>query len=509
MQSIEMPRARHYARGTFPKWAQVLIVIVLAIVAGVLAGTQSPSTTAVVVALTAMSVFAVITPTAALLLLLILAPLRTLIETEAPGLIPIEIGQLLIVFMLLAWGLNRVANGQPVLRLRWSPVFLPFSLYFVIISLNGFTALSISAWLTEWLKWGIMMILIVLVADEGRWEWLIFGLVTAGIGNAVVGFYIFFGGSGALHLLISELPFAAFRAFGTFGQPNPFGGFLGLLAPLSLGAALGYGLHSITHRHPLNRQMRWRSIGPALFYATSFVILAAGVVASWSRGAWLGLGIAMLLFFVAIPQKWWQSLTLLIITLGSALILWNSGLLPGSIVARVNSATAEIFTPSEVRGVDITPANYAIVERLAHWQAALNMAQFNPLMGVGFGNYETAYARYRLMNWNEALGHAHNYYLNVFAETGMIGLLGYLILWLAVLWISWRSRRHPDVVARFVIVGLVGTWTYLAAHSLTDKLYVNNIFLHIGIMLGILVVLHRQTINAVGMRFQSKWHNQT
>lgn len=481
-----------------------LFFVIVAVVVGVLTGTQSTTTGAAIVAIIAMVMFAFITPTAALVTLLILAPLRTLIETEAPGLIPLEIGQLLIALTVVSWGMSRIAAGKQLIRLRWSPLYVPFGLFFAIISLNVFAATSTGAWLTEWLKWAIMFVLIVLVVDEGRWEWLIFGLVMAGVGNALIGFYIFFGGSGALHLYINELPFTAFRAFGTFGQPNPFGGFLGLIAPLALGAALGYGQHTITcfrQRHSLSGNQRpWHSLGLALIYFVAFVILSAGVIASWSRGAWLGLFIALVFVFVAIPRKWWHSLALLVVTVSVAFILWNSGLLPGSIVARINSATAEIFTPSEVRGVDITAANYAIVERLAHWQAALNMAQFNPWMGVGFGNYETTYAQYRLINWDEALGHAHNYYLNVFAETGMIGLLGYLILWLAVLWISWHSRRHPDSVARFVIVGLVGTWVYLAAHSLTDKLYVNNIFLHLGIMLGILVVLHRQTTNPIRVR---------
>ncbi len=49
--------------------------------------------------------------------------------------------------------------------------------------------------------------------------------------NALIGLYEFFGGSGALVLLIDN---RFSRAFGTFGQPNPFGGFMGLLAPVAL-----------------------------------------------------------------------------------------------------------------------------------------------------------------------------------------------------------------------------------------------------------------------------------
>ena len=121
----------------------------------------------------------------------------------------------------------------------------------------------------------------------------------------------------------------------------------------------------------------------------------------------------------------------------------------------------------------------------------------NPWLGVGFGNYEIAYPQYDLLNWPLAQGHAHNYYLNVFAEAGIIGLVAYVTMWLTVIVITWRARRHPDPLARFIVVGLFGTWTYLAVHSLTDNLYVNNLFLHLGVMLGILAVLHRIEIHCV------------
>jgi O-antigen ligase len=55
------------------------------------------------------------------------------------------------------------------------------------------------------------------------------------------------------------------------------------------------------------------------------------------------------------------------------------------------------------------------------------MARQRPALGVGFGNYEAAYPQYRLMSWPFALGHAHNYYLNLLSETGVAGLAAYLL----------------------------------------------------------------------------------
>ena len=276
---------------------------------------------------------------------------------------------------------------------------------------------------------------------------------------------------------------------------------MGLLAPIALMAAFGYGYRLWT---------RWRSQRGScsrsaaalrqLLRAGGGIVdrrrdTSRGVAAHgsasrrrWSRCCWrcrANGGTASAADRLAVIRGWHCS--------------GSSGRLPASVVSRIESVTDEIVAFSDVRGVDITPENYANVERLAHWQAALNMAQANPWLGVGFGNYEIAYPHYNLLNWQLALGHAHNYYLNVFAEAGMIGLVGYLALWVSVMVMTWRARRHPDPLARLIVVGLFGTWTYLAVHSLTDNLYVNNLFLHLGVMLGVLAVLHRCSMREDGM----------
>jgi O-antigen ligase len=147
------------------------------------------------------------------------------------------------------------------------------------------------------------------------------------------------------------------------------------------------------------------------------------------------------------------------------------------------------FALGDVRGVDINDANYAVLERLAHWQAAAEMARDDLWTGVGFGNYAAAYSRYALINWPDALGHAHNYYLNLLAEIGLPGLLAYLLLWLAVAWQTIRAARRLAWPERGIAVGLLAAWAALAVHHLVDKLYVNNIYVHLGAMLALLQLL--------------------
>lgn len=170
---------------------------------------------------------------------------------------------------------------------------------------------------------------------------------------------------------------------------------------------------------------------------------------------------------------------------GVLLGAWQTDLLPASVSNRLVSFAGDVRF-GDVRGVDINDANYSVLERLAHWQSALDMANDNPVLGVGFGNYESAYADYALINWPYPLGHAHNYYLNILAETGVAGALAYLIFWGAVIWQSVGLVRRVDWPVRGVVLGLLAAWVTLSAHHLLDKLYVNNLYFHLGAMLGVL-----------------------
>jgi putative inorganic carbon (HCO3(-)) transporter len=147
----------------------------------------------------------------------------------------------------------------------------------------------------------------------------------------------------------------------------------------------------------------------------------------------------------------------------------------------------------DVRGVPINDANYALIERQAHWQVALNMLTEHPWTGVGFSNYQPVYEQYRLLNWPMPLGHAHNIYLNVAAETGVIGLGLYLLLWMSIFGLTFLTIRRAHGVERAIVIGLLGTWVYLGTHMLVDNLYVNNTHLLIAVLLGLLSVVYQHT----------------
>lgn len=206
----------------------------------------------------------------------------------------------------------------------------------------------------------------------------------------------------------------------------------------------------------------------------------------------MGFGAATLAMAAALPRRTLWSAILVAALAVAGVGLYVSGRLPASFTHRLTSFVQDIRL-EDVRGVPINDANYAVVERLAHWQAAFSMVRHRLWTGVGLGCYEAAYPTFALINWPIALGHAHNIYLNLWAETGLLGLTAYLILWGAVFWQTWLVTRRARGLARGIGVGLLGVWTHVTVHHLLDNLFVNNVHLHLGVLLGLGAFVIQQT----------------
>ena len=116
----------------------------------------------------------------------------------------------------------------------------------------------------------------------------------------------------------------------------------------------------------------------------------------------------------------------------------------------------------------------------------------NFLLGVGIGNYVPTYPAYALPGWKDALGHAHNYYLHIAAETGLVGLAAYLFLLGASFRHGWSAVRSLTGAYQGVALGVLGVLTAFATHSLFDNLYVHGMNMHLAMLLGLLIVFHRR-----------------
>ncbi len=94
--------------------------------------------------------------------------------------------------------------------------------------------------------------------------------------------------------------------------------------------------------------------------------------------------------------------------------------------------------------------------RLLFWGVALEMFRAHPLRGVGANNYEVAFPEARaqfserhanstkLVEMNEGFlaQRAHNEYLQILAELGVVGLAAFMAFGTGLMWAAWRALKY-------------------------------------------------------------------
>ncbi len=511
-----------------------LLALALALAAGLLLIRLTPLGGLLFVVLAVGGVATLIEPLAGLAAALFLGPLWAYLRAEVPQ-VPAQIAQVFVVLTLAVW----LARGLARRDLRFPhplgehegshegehegnhrgnhkglPLLLPLLVFLGAALLSLWDAVELPVYgVPEFIKWVQILLIFLFVSDHltsQRLPWLLSVLLVAGLFQAGIGIWQFgLRGEGPEHFAILVLGERFYRAYGTFEQPNPYAGYIGITLSLAIGilgnwytgklgnwytGKLGnWYTGKLGKRRPTHQSTNlpiYQSTG--LLIASAALIMLTALAMSWSRGAWLGFGAAALVMAVALPRRARWGVLLVAVLLVGGLGLYAAGLLPAPVVARLTDFAQDVRF-EDVRGVGINNANFAVIERLAHWQAALEMIRYNLWTGVGFGCYEPAYHEFALINWSIALGHAHNYYLNVAAETGLTGLVAYMLLWGAVFWQTWQATRRAEGLWRGIAIGLLGTWTHLSVHHFLDNLYVNNVHLYIGVLLGLLAFVVRRT----------------
>lgn len=165
----------------------------------------------------------------------------------------------------------------------------------------------------------------------------------------------------------------------------------------------------------------WGRYKKIFFYFMIFTGLIT-IIGTSSRGAQLGL-VAMGLWFLLKSRSGIKAV-LAILVISSLLY----ALLP-----------EKMFKEFESAGNDQTSQ-----DRLAHWEFGIDVALNKPILGIGYNNWLT-YCDF--MN-PQGLGYKrwcrlpHNTYISAAAETGLFGLLFYVLLALSMFRFNVRTRRN-------------------------------------------------------------------
>ncbi|MGA9422021.1 MAG: O-antigen ligase family protein [Rhodanobacteraceae bacterium] len=179
--------------------------------------------------------------------------------------------------------------------------------------------------------------------------------------------------------------------------------------------------------------------------AVAFMVLLVPVLLAGSRAAWVSLGLVVAMIAWQETRRWPQFLLVSALAVGCAIA--------AGAIGRMDSHRFDARWDRSLLALDGTfrSVNEASAGRLSIWQDALAMSRSHPLTGVGVRGFRYAYPAYatagdRFVDRDSDTGafHAHQIVLEILSETGVIGL----ILWLVGTLLAIRSWLRADQVAR-------------------------------------------------------------
>jgi O-antigen ligase len=249
--------------------------------------------------------------------------------------------------------------------------------------------------------------------------------------------------------------------FGPFVNHNHFSGYMEMLIAVPIALII---------TRAVRREMR-------LFCGFAAVMMGIAVVMSLSRGGMISLA-AEMIFIVFVSLK----------------LARKRRSSPGATDARArfpfaaSQALAAIFIAAIILAGVFWIGADAVINRVTQgqgvsagaeketfhssrgwvWRDTLSMIGANPLLGVGIGAYGTAFSIYSKSDGSLRVPQAHNDYLQVLADCGIVG--GAIALWF--IWALFRSfasgvRVRDPLLAAIALASGAGTFAILV-HSIFD-----------------------------------------
>jgi len=231
---------------------------------------------------------------------------------------------------------------------------------------------------------------------------------------------------------------------GTYVNKNHFAGLLEMMLPFA--AAYSAALFAR------------RSYTKALGMLSIALIILAGLVCSLSKmGFAAGLAGLFVMGALAVAGKVRGGKKWLVIAGMASLVLF-----------------VFIFLPSDAfianyGGVASKGQTAALEGRWPIWRETMHLIAAYPLFGCGLGNYETAFLRYQASGVDRVFTYAHNDYLQIAAELGLVGFVIAAVLWLPAVSRPFRAAwQAKGRTTRFLGLGCAGAIAAIGLHSLTD-----------------------------------------
>lgn len=393
-----------------------------------------------------------IKPEIGFLLFVILLPVEGFLSIPSlPILTPAKIFLLLTIGALAA----RWVIAKERVPLKKIDIILPI-LFLWICLLSSTKAKDLSlAFNRIFVLTGLIIeysLVVLIIRDRKLLSTVVTILLALGSFFSIIGLYQLIDPS---FLVLNREHISSNRVISLMNDPNYFGNFLIVLIPLGI--------------CKLFSSSKW---GERSVLLVQNMIMITCLIFTFSRGAMVALLVAIF-FMVCKTSYKKRGLAFLISSIGYMAIMY---------IYFVSS-----LDPFH-RLMTLDTSTYA---RVYFGKAAFAMMQDNPILGRGIGNFIVNCSNYIPLGAFYTMGVAHNMFLEVGAETGIIGFLIFLVIAGFALRNMLRALNSKDEKFHSIALGFASGFIGFLIHGLSVSFQFSKIF---WFLLGISVVLRELAI---------------
>lgn len=229
--------------------------------------------------------------------------------------------------------------------------------------------------------------------------------------------------------------------FGSFVNRHNFAAYMEMTLCLPLGLLFVGGI---------NKDKR-------LLYFTAIALMGVALLLSGSRGGFIAF-LAEIIFLIILTTetKSYNQITLKVVLT----IVLVASVIAGSFFVGGDSSLTRLAETA-------ASENFS-TDRTQIWSVTLEVIKNNPLFGAGIGAFGVAYTKYDTNSGLERVEQAHNDYLQVLADAGLVGLIIGVFFLFLLFKTGWKNSKTENTFRRGVVVGALSGCFAILVHSVFD-----------------------------------------
>ncbi len=247
-----------------------------------------------------------------------------------------------------------------------------------------------------------------------------------------------------------------------YNDHTAYGAILAMFIPVFAGFSLFKGY---------SKTYRFISLGV-------LTILIIGLIFSYSRAAWLSLGLTFFVCIIILLRIKFKWLLVMLLILAGLFYMFQFQFMDRLEKNKQDSST-DFF--EHIQSISNISSDASNLERINRWNCAIRLFKEKPFFGWGPGTYQFMYAPFQISKEKTIIstnvgdmGNAHSEYIGPLSESGLFGMFTFIVIVITVMITGLRvykyaRSREVKMLSLVLLLGLFSYFTHGLLNNFLDS----------------------------------------